>query len=182
MVAERPEVFVSGGESEQSFLDAHYAFSIEGLTFGSAMLRWPLLKWAFPKLLAKACASLRLQKKEHSGLNEVFENKIAQNEARIRFFTQGSLLEKMESLRVSATQVIASVPVPAGTYLYGEKPSTADVVLAVLLARLKMIGEWSLVTHRPDLIAWFDRVAATPAYRAADVWSVFSIKRVLINR
>jgi len=72
--------------------------------------------------------------------------------------------------------------VPKGLYLLGEKPSAADVVLAVFLARLHMIGEWALVSSRPDLIAWFERISATPAYQAADVWSVFSLRRVLQNR
>jgi tetrachloro-p-hydroquinone reductive dehalogenase len=181
-VRERPEVFVDGGESEQSFLNAHAAFSIEGLTFGTAMLRWPLLKWVFPRLLAKACASLRRQQKDHPDLDEVFANKTAQNEARIRFFTQGSLKEKVETLSATAADLLARVPPPRGIYLYGDKPSAADVVLAVFLARLKMIGEWALVADRPDLMAWFDRISVTPAYQAADVWTVFSLKRVVRNR
>ena len=182
VVRERPEVFIEGGESEQSFLDAHAAFSIEGLTFGKAMLRWPILKWAFPRLLAKACASLRRQQKEHPELSEVFANKTAQNQARIRFFTEGSLKEKVLTLRVAASDLIARVPPPRGIYLYGDKPSAADVVLAVFLARLKMIGEWALVADRPDLMAWFEPISVTPAYQAADVWTEFSLKRILRNR
>lgn len=182
VVRNRPEAFLEGGESEKAFLEAHYAFSIEGLTFGRAMLRWPLLKWVFPRLLAKMCASLRIQQKAYPELSEVFANKILQNEARIRFFSEGSLKDKVEALRKSAGNLITSVPVPTGTYLFGEKPSAADVVLAVFLARLQMIGEWGLVSHRPDLIAWFEGISATPAYQGADIWSVFSLKRVLQNR
>ncbi len=182
VVRERPEVFIHGGEAEKAFLDTHYAFSIEGLTFGRTMLRWPILKWVFPRLLAKMCASLRLQQKAHPELSEVFASKILQNEARIRFFREGSLRDKVEALRQSAENLIASVPVPKGAYLFGEKPSAADVVLAVFLARLQMIGAWALVSSRPDLIAWFERISATPAYQTADVWSVFSLRRVLQNR
>ena len=182
VVDQRPANFVDGGESEKTFLEAHYAFSIEGLTFGRTMLRWPILRWVFPRLLAKMCDSLRIQKKTHPELSEVFAKKILQNEARIRFFSEGSLKDKVEALRKSAEDLIISVPVPSGTYLYGEKPSAADVALAVFLARLQMIGEWGLVLGRPDLIAWFERISATPAYQAADVWSVFSLKRVLRNR
>lgn len=182
VVDRRPEIFVDGGESEKAFLEAHYSFSIEGLTFGRAMLRWPILRWIFPRLLARACDSLRTQQRAHPELSEVFANKILQNEARIRFFSEGSLKDKVEALRKSAGDLIISVPAPRGTYLYGAKPSAADVVLAVFLARLKMIGMWDLVLGRPDLIAWFERISATPAYQAADVWSVFSLKRVLRNR
>ncbi|MEY4684385.1 MAG: hypothetical protein RLZ25_844 [Pseudomonadota bacterium] len=182
VVRKRPEVFMDGGEAEQAFLEAHYAFSIEGLTFGRTMLRWPILKWVFPRLLAKMCVSLRLQQKAHPELGEVFANKILQNEARIRFFSEGSLKDKVEALRESAVHLIGSVPIPKGTYLFGDKPSAADVVLAVFLARLQMIGEWALVSRRPDLIAWFEEISLTPAYKAADVWSVFSLRRVLQNR
>jgi len=181
-VRERPEVFIEGGESESSFLDAHAAFSIEGLTFGTAMLRWPILKWIFPRLLAKACASLRIQQKDHPELSEVFANKTAQNEARIRFFTEGSLKEKVETLRLGASDLIARIPHPRGIYLYGDKPSAADVVVAVFLARLKMIGEGGLVADRPDLMAWFERISNTPAYQVADVWTQISFKRILRNR
>ncbi len=181
-VRERPEVFVEGDGSEPSFLDAHYAFSIEGLTFGTAMLRWPILQWVLPRLLRKACIALRRQQAAHPELSEAFANKIAQNEARIGFFIEGSLKDKVAALRVTATHLIAQVPVPSGAYLYGDKPSAADVVLAVFLARLKMIGAGALVAHRPDLIAWFDRFSATPGYQSADVWTVFSLKRLLTHR
>jgi hypothetical protein len=45
-----------------------------------------------------------------------------------------------------------------------------------------MIGAGALVAHRPDLIAWFDRFSATPGYQSADVWTVFSLKRLLTHR
>lgn len=56
------------------------------------------------------CASLRIQEKAHPELSAVFANKVLQNEA----------------LRRSAKTLVDSAPVPAGTYLFGEKPSAAD--------------------------------------------------------
>lgn len=182
VILERPAFFLDGGEQEQELLKMHYALSIEGLTFGKAMLRFPALRWFFPKLLRRMCTSLRREQPINPGLSDIFSKKIHQNEARIGFFTEGSLEDKVEILQKAASRFILAVPTPVGTYLFGEKPGALDLVLSVFVARLRMIGEGSLVEVRPDLVDWFDRISATSAYQLADIWTVFSIRRVLLGR
>ena len=182
VIRERSNVFLESTPEVQAILDTHYAFSIEGFTFGSAMLRIPPLHWLFPRLLAKVCRDLEKLKDADLAQAQVFENKIRQNEARIQFFTAGSLREKVAALREEAAALIASVPAPKGFYLMGEKPSAADVVLAVFWARMNMVGAAEVQAPRQDLKDWFARISETPAYQAADIWSTFSIRRVLQNR
>jgi glutathione S-transferase len=182
VIRERSKVFQESTPEVQAILDAHYAFSIERFTFGSAMLRIPLLRWVFPRILAKACRDLEKLKDADPAQTPVFENKIRQNEARIQFFMTGSLREKVAALREEAAVLIASIPTPKGFYLMGEKPSAADVVLAVFWARMNMVGATEVLAPRQDLEDWFARISGTPAYQAADIWSTFSVRRVLQNR
>ena len=181
-VRERPGIFGNGGVKDQAILDAHYAISIEGLTFGRTMLRFPPLRLFFPRLLAKVCRDLRARQAAYPALAGVYEKKIQQNEARIRFFKEGSLVEKVEDLRQQAHRFIRMIPVPAGIYLWGDHPSQSDVVLAVFIARLMMIGEVKVLAERPDLVLWFDRMKKTPAYQASDIWTRFSLRRILFRR
>ena len=69
-------------------------------------------------------------------------------------------------------------------FLFGDKPSSADIVTAVLFGRLKMIGEYSLVTNDANgasLDQWFSRMQQQVAFQQADIWLRFQWWRILLR-
>ena len=161
-------------------VDGHYRISIENLTFTKAMSRiWPL-RVLFPRALA------RINRKLEAGLSTAADpaavsRKIALNQQRIAFFTQGDIGQKLQAQRAEVSAYLHSLPVPA-PFLFGERMSSADVVVAILLARLSMIGEQALLDDLPGLQHWFDMIRAREAFRQADVWLNFQPLRILLRR
>ena len=156
----------------ESVVEAHYAIPIERLTFGKAMIHLPILKFIFPRALGKVIKGLEAQlatAKDPIAL----QAKIDLNQSRIAYFTQGaSLQEKMAIERNRISAYVNQLPTP-DYYLFGNKPSSADVVTAVLFGRLKMIGEYALVTNHAQGVAldqWFGRMQEEPAFQLSDIW------------
>ena len=184
VVTQGSSLFVELGHETvvSAWLDRHASYSIEGLTFGTALLRFPLLRFLIPKLLARICVSLERKAQLQPDLAHVFLEKREQNLSRIAFFTEGSLNQKVESLMVEAKNLLATLPAPQGSFLLGAHPSRIDVVAVVFIARLHMIGLQSLLLDRPDLTQWFQGIQETQAFKRADIWTRFSIWRMLRSR
>jgi glutathione S-transferase len=162
-----------------AIVDAHYMISIEQLTFGHVMLKHPLLKLILPKFLGKICHRLEQSIKEDALHQMAYVKKLELNRSRIRYFTEGSLAEKHGLIQATIKRFLESLPaVEGGSWMVGDKPSLADVVMAVFLARLKMAGEGSLVDHRPDLVVWFEGLSQTEAFKRSDIWTQFSPLRL----
>jgi glutathione S-transferase len=111
--------------------------------------------------------------------------KIALNQSRIAYFTQGaSLQEKMAVERNLVSTYLNLLPTP-DNFLFGDKPSSADIVTAVLFGRLKMIGEYALVTNNARgavLDRWFSRIQQQVAFQQSDIWLRFQWWRILLKR
>ena len=108
------------------------------------MIHLPILKFIFPRALGKVIKGLEAQlvtAKDPIAL----QAKIDLNQSRIAYFTQGaSLQEKMAIERNRISAYVNQLPTP-DYYLFGNKPSSADVVTAVLFGRLKLGGVPSYV-------------------------------------
>ncbi len=162
---------------------AHYAIPIERLTFCKAMLHLPILKFIFPRALGGIIKGLQARlatAKDPAALRA----KIDLNESRIAYFTQGSSLqEKMAVERNRVSAYLNQLPNPSN-FLFGDKPSSADIVTAVLFGRLKMIGEYSLVTNDVRGLAldqWFSRMQQQAAFQQSDIWLRFQWWRILLR-
>jgi len=66
--------------------------------------------------------------------------------------------------------------------LFGEQTSSADVVTAVLLGRLKMIGEYGLVDRDSALDQWFTRMQASEPFKQSDIWMRFQPWRIVLKK
>ncbi len=158
-------------------IEGHYAISIEQLTFGKAMLRIPPLRFGFPRLLRKAIRGLQ-QDAATAADPAAIQRKIALNQARLDYFASGDLAVKLEAEKAAVARYLASLP-PPSPLLFGARVSSADIVAAVLAARLQMIGEGALLVRQPGLSAWFALVQARPAFAAADIWTRFHPGRII---
>ena len=167
----------------ESVVKAHYAIPIERLTFCKAMIHLPILKFILPRALGKVIKGLEAQLVTAKNPTAV-QAKIDLNQSRITYFTQGaSLEEKMTVERNRVSAYLNQLPTPEN-FLFGNKPSSADVVTAILFGRLKMIGEYALVTNNTRGIAldqWFGRMQQEPAFQLSDIWLRFQWWRILLR-
>jgi glutathione S-transferase len=166
----------------ESVVKAQYAIPIERLTFCKAMLHLPILKFIFPRALGGIIKSLQAELATAKDPTAV-QAKIDLNQSRIAYFTQGtSLQEKMTVERNRVSAYLNELPTP-DNFLFGDKPSSADIVTAVLFGRLKMIGEYALVTNNARGVAldqWFIRMQQQAAFQQSDIWLRFQWWRVFL--
>jgi len=162
----------------QQIVYAHYNITIERLTFSKALTSIPFLRFVVPHRLCRTIK--KLEKENKSMQNQAIEAKIILNKQRLAFFTEGSLLEKLKLERKSVCNFIEKLPAP-GDLLFGDKISSADIVVAALFTRLRMIGEYDLVEYRA-LTSWYERIQERPAFKNADMWSYFQPWRILFKR
>jgi glutathione S-transferase len=166
----------------ESTVNAFYAIQIENITFGKLMIKYPPLHVMFPKLLGKIIKKLNDQLSTCSDPDAV-KAKIAINEGRLAFFTEGNLSEKIDIEREHIARFLHMLPKPASqSLLYGDQISSADVECGVLLGRLAMIDEQALLKPFPDLEAWFARLQTRPAFVKSDIWLKFHLLRALRRR
>ena len=168
----------------ESVVNAHYAIPIERLTFCKAMIHLPILKFIFPRVLDAIVNGLKVQlarSKDPTAL----QAKIDLNQSRIAYFTQGAnLQEKMAVERKRVSAYLNQLPTP-DNFLFGNKPSSADIVTAVLFGRLKMIGEYDLVSNNVRgtvLDQWFSRMQQHAAFQQSDIWLRFQWWQILLKR
>jgi glutathione S-transferase len=138
-------------------VQGHYAISIETLTFSKLLTARPWLRPLVARLLSGLSRQLE-QRAAHTAIPA--PETLAAMRAQVRAYLQGL------------------PPVADGAWLFGSRLSSADVVLAVLLARLTMAAELPLL-DRPDLQGWWQRYQGRPAVTAADLWTRFQRRRFL---
>ncbi|RUR04785.1 glutathione S-transferase family protein [Legionella sp. km772] len=166
------------GLQVQQIVYAHYNITIERLTFAKALISLPPLRLIVPHMLQKIIR--KLEKELRASENkEALSAKIALNTQRLAFFTEGDLRDKLEFEKKSIQLFLDKLPSPH-EFLVGNQLSSADIVTVVLLGRLQMIGEYELV-QSAELIAWFNRMQARPAYKKADIWTHFQPWRILFK-
>ena len=166
----------------EQVVQSFYTISIENLTFGKAMTQYSALRFIFPRVIGKIVRTLKAQLDSCEDPDAV-RQKIIINEQRIAYFTQGSLINKLDIERERVTNFLQSLPQPQSqALLFDDRISSADVVCGVLLGRLAMIGEDHLLEPLPEIKAWFARLQKRPAFAKADIWTTFKISRILLRR
>lgn len=164
----------------EQIVAAHYAIIIERLTFLKALTSIPLMKFIIFRMLRKIIKQLESDL-PNSANPTATKAKIKVDRARLAYFSEGNLADKLQTHRDTIKDFISKLPTP-DLFLFGEKPSSADIVTVVLFGRLKMIGEYQLVPSPSALSNWFERMQARPAYKEADIWTHFQPWRILLKR
>ena len=89
--------------------------------------------------------------------------------------------QKLEDMRLKWSNYLHTIPlIESNQFIFGDRFSSIDVVLAVLFARLTMINETSLI-DRPDLQNWWGRVQLRGSLRVADLWMRMQRRRLLLT-
>ncbi len=162
----------------QQIVTAHYQISIERLTFGKAMTKFSLLRKIFPRMLERMIKQLE-NAAPTSNNPLAIQHKIALDQERLRYFS-GDFTEKLNERRNEVRQYIKLLP-STDPLLFGDKISSADIVTAVLFARLHMIGEENLIKESPAFVTYFDKMKNRPAFVKSDIWLTFKPWRILLK-
>ncbi|WP_437712335.1 glutathione S-transferase [Sorangium sp. So ce448] len=173
-------------DATRGWLDRHYAFPIEELTFGW-LLSWnPLARPAVRRTLVATEKRLRQLATEHADLADVYTRRAEVFAGRVRTFDPGRVVAMFGERKRAAIELLDALDgaladgreslVPGG---YGP----ADVVWTVFLARMGFVRFDAEIARRARLARYAKAVKARPSFREADVWDRLSplklIKQVL---
>jgi glutathione S-transferase len=157
----------------QKAVDGHYAISIETLTFSKLLASKPWLQPLLTRVLSGLVQRLEQQAADSAADAAALRAKAAQNRQRLTTLTATPASQTLAAMRQQVSAYLNSLPAPQPSgWLFGERISRADVVLAVLCGRLAMAGELELLQRR-DLQHWWQRIQQRPAFAAADIWTRF---------
>ncbi|WP_020694339.1 glutathione S-transferase family protein [Reyranella massiliensis] len=166
----------------KSWLDLHYGYPIEELTFGGLLARNPMARIMIPKRLEQVRRRLLERAVQNPDLAKVYEERAAVFAGRIRAFDPEAVARLSEKRRAEAVGFLdrleqtlhdgRSVLVPPA---YG----AADVVWTVFLARMEFVGLGAELQKRPALARYWRAMQARPSFGPADIWTKLHVFRLI---
>jgi ganglioside-induced differentiation-associated protein 1 len=169
------------GETK-AWLDLHYGYPIEELTFGGLLARSPLARIVIPKRLESVRRRLLKRAAQNPDLAKIYEARAAVFAERVRAFDPASVVRLSEKRRAEAIGFMdrleqalhdgRAVLVPPA---YG----VADVVWTVFLARMEFVGMGGELLKRPALARYWRAMQARSSFVSADVWTKLHVFRLI---
>ena len=169
-------------DDTKAWLDLHYGYPIEELTFGGLLARNPLARIVIPRRLEAIRRRLLERASQNPDLADVYKARAAVFAERVRAFDPAAVVRLAEKRRVEAIAFMdrleqtlhdgRSVIVPPS---YG----VADVVWTVFLARMEFVGLGAELQKRAALERYWRAVQARPSFAAADVWTELHLARLI---
>ena len=171
----------ASGETK-TWLDLHYAYPIEELTFGGILARNPLARILIPRRLRSIHRRLLACAAAYPDLAHVYAARAEVFAERVRIFDPDAVIRLAQKRREEAFGLLnhmqdtledgRAVMVPPA---YG----LADVVLTVFLARMEFAGLGAEIAQRPALARYWQTMQARPSFGAADIWTKFHVLRLI---
>lgn len=162
-----------GGAEGRPWIDRHYGFEVEDLTFGRLLAWNPLARRAIPRTLAKQEAKLRALALENPDLAEVYLRRAEVFTRRQRNFDPATVAGLFAKRRAEACAHLDALEAALGdgraTLVEGAY-GPADVVWTVFLARIRFARLGEEITRRPAVERYTARMFARPSFTQADVW------------
>lgn len=165
-----------------AWLDLHYGYPIEELTFGGILARNPLARILIPKRLESIRRQLLAQAARNPDLASVYQARAAVFAERVEAFEPDAVVALSERRRTEAIGFMdrleqtlrdgRPVLVPPA---YG----VADVVWTVFLGRMEFAGLGDEIPRRSALARYWTALQARPSFAAADIWTKFHIGRLI---
>lgn len=166
----------------KAWVDLHYGYPIEELTFGGILARNPLARIMIPKRLEASRRQLLAHATKNPDLASVYEARAAVFARRVRTFEPDAVVKLSQQRRAEAIGFMdrleqtlrddRAVLVPPA---YG----VADVVWTVFLGRMEFAGLGAEIPKRPALARYWRAMQARPSFSAADIWTKFHIGRLI---
>ncbi|MGH7083230.1 MAG: glutathione S-transferase family protein [Acetobacteraceae bacterium] len=169
------------GEAK-AWLDLHYGYPIEELTFSGIIARNPMARILVPKLLSRAHRRLLALAALNPDLAAAYAARAEIFARRARTFDPASARRLSEQRRAEAIAImdrmertlrdgrVTLVP-PA----YG----IVDAVFTVFLGRVEFAGLGAEIPKRPALAGYWRAMQARRSFAAADIWTRFHPFRLI---
>lgn len=164
------------------WVDLHYGYPIEELTFGGILARNPLARIMIPKRLDAARRQLLAHAARNPDLASIYEARAKVFAGRIKAFEPDAVVALSQRRRAEAIGFMdrleqtlrdrRPVLVPP---VYG----VADVVWTVFLGRMEFAGLGDEIPRRPALARYWTAMQSRPSFAAADIWTKFHIGRLI---
>jgi glutathione S-transferase len=166
----------------KAWLDLHYGYPIEELTFGGLLARNPLARIMIPRRLDSVRRRLLDRAAKNADLAKVYEARAAVFAGRVRAFDPAAVVRLSERRRAEALGFMdrleqtlhdgRAVLVPPA---YG----AADVVWTVFLARMEFVGMGAELQNRPALTRYWRAMQARPSFAPAEIWTKLHVFRLI---
>lgn len=166
----------------KAWVDLHYGYPIEELTFGRILARNPLARIMIPKRLAAARRQLLAHAARNPDLAAVYEARAEVFAGRIRTFEPDAVVALSQRRRTEAIGFMDRLE----QTLHDGRPAlvpptygVADVVWTVFLGRMEFAGLGDEIPKRPALARYWSAMKARPGFAAADIWTKFHVGRLI---
>ncbi len=166
----------------KAWVDLHFGYPIEELTFGGLLARNPLARIMIPKRLEAARRQLLAHAAATPDLASLYQARAAVFARRVATFEPDAVVKLSQRRRAEAIGFMdrleqtlrdgRAVLVPPA---YG----VADIVWTVFLGRMEFAGLGAEIPKRPALARYWTAMQARPSFQAADIWTKFHLGRLI---
>lgn len=166
----------------QAWLDLHYAYPIEELTFGGILARNPLARILIPRRLRAIHHRLLAYAAAHPDLAQVYAARAEVFAERVRIFDADAVMRLAQKRRDEAIGLLDRMQETLGdgrAVMVPPAYGLADVVWTVFLARMEFTGLGAEIAQRPALARYWQAMQARPGFGAADIWTKFHVLRLI---
>ena len=164
------------------WVDLHYGYPIEELTFGGILARNPLARFLIPKRLAAIRRQLLAHAARNPDLASVYEARAAVFAERVEAFEPDAVVKLSERRRAEALGFMDRLERTLGdgrAVLVPPAYGVADTVWTVFLGRMEFAGLGAEIPKRPALARYWAALRARPSFAAADIWTKFHAGRLI---
>jgi len=166
----------------KAWLDLHYGYPIEELTFGGLLARNPLARRMIPKRLEAARRRLLQRAAQNPDLAGIYEARAAVFAGRIRTFDPVAVAGLAQQRRADAIGFMDRLEQTLADgrgALVPPAHGIADVVWTVFLARMEFVGMGAELQKRPALARYWRAMQARPSFGPADIWTKLHVFRLI---
>lgn len=164
------------------WLDLHYGYPIEELTFGRLLSRNPLARILIPKRLAAAQRKLLALAAANPDLASAYTARAAVFGERVRTFDPATVQQLSERRRAEAIGFMDQLEAnfaDGRQVMVPPRYGVADVVWTVFLGRMEFAGLGDELRKRPALARYRQNMQARPSFAAADIWTRLHLGRLI---
>jgi glutathione S-transferase len=166
----------------KAWLDLHYGYPIEELTFGGLLARNPLARIMIPRRLDAVRRRLLERALQNPDLAAIYEARAAVFAGRVHAFDPAAVVQLAARRRTEALGFMDRLEQTlqdGRTVLVPPTYGVADVVWTVFLARMEFVGMGAELQKRPALARYWRAMQARPSFAKADIWTKLHVFRLI---